>query len=444
MSTVSLPASPTMGTTEHYALPFRFWMTVFVIGAAFFLTEHDTTISKADAYTSTADQMEQAAQGGNNTRRVAFLTIAAIGFCGFCYSNRQFSLPANLLGLAAMTFIAWCAASSLWSDDMGMTIRRTVLLLCFVVGAIGVSKQLTGRQIVWLAILIPLLSLGIGILAELRHGTFRPWAGDYRFSGSMHPNTQGLYLTSLCLGSFSLARATPIHRLFLYGCFALGLIFLILTKSRTSVAGMMISLAPLWLLKSSIRSKVLLTLGATWCIATAAFVLLVIEDNPENDVSQLALLGRQEQASSLTGRLPIWEQLMPRLEERPLTGYGYDSFWTPETIEDVSSELHWGIREAHNAYIDTALGTGLIGLGLILATILLGMLAAAKFYLRTSQPIYGFLFGLLLFGLINGFTESGMTMPMFVPFIAATGMSYLACVRPDSTTVQRSGELSHA
>ena len=39
---------------------------------------------------------------------------------------------------------------------------------------------------------------------------------------------------------------------------------------------------------------------------------------------------------SLTGRMPIWTELMRYVDRRPLTGYGYESFWTAENIEDLS------------------------------------------------------------------------------------------------------------
>jgi O-antigen ligase len=144
------------------------------------------------------------------------------------------------------------------------------------------------------------------------------------------------------------------------------------------------------------------------------------------NASNAALMGREEQAESLTGRLPIWEALSPYIHQGYLLGYGYDSFWVPSRVSQISSELHWGIREAHSAYLDTILSVGLVGGSVLLLAIFVSLYKTATLYLRTNDSSYGFLFGLYVFGLINAFTESGMMMPMFVPFIGLAGMAHLA------------------
>jgi O-antigen ligase len=95
-------------------------------------------------------------------------------------------------------------------------------------------------------------------------------------------------------------------------------------------------------------------------------------------------------------------------------------------VNAVSSELHWGIREAHSAYIDTVLSVGLIGAASWLVVVLWTLARALHSYYRTHHEGHAFLFGLILFGLINAFTESGMIMPMFVPFVALSGIMHHA------------------
>jgi O-antigen ligase len=214
--------------------------------------------------------------------------------------------------------------------------------------------------------------------------------------------------------------------------FLAGFMFLILTKSRTSCAGLLVSLCPLWALRSSRGKLALGLMGTAWVASSCLLLLLFMDVDVAGNASNAALMGREEQAESLTGRLPIWEAILPYVQQGYVLGYGYDSFWVPGRVSQISSELHWGIREAHSAYIDTILSVGLIGGGVFLLAILISLLKSATHYLRTNDSSYGFLFGLYVFGLINAFTESGMMMPMFVPFIGLAGMVHLACFDRES------------
>ncbi len=394
----------------------------------FFLCEQSLTVSKSEAYTSTADQMEQQASGGNMIRRAAFGGLGLLGlYLTFQVPRGEWKASRGLcagLGL----YLSWCLLSIVWSESSMMTLRRVAVLLCYALGAIGVAKSLTLSEILKIVIVVSGTTLAIGFACEVLLGTFRPWASDYRFAGTLHPNTQGLYLTTLCLSAFCLLKQGE-NRKWLLPILGIGLLFLMLTKSRTSCAGMIFSLCTLWALQSSRGTRVRSFIGCAWLISLGLMILLMGQVDVWGRLSNAALMGREEQAESLTGRLPIWETLSPYAHRQPLFGYGYESFWVPSRINEVSSQLHWGIREAHSAYLDTILSVGILGGVLLFFVILLSLKHSAKRFSQTKDYGYAFIFGLLLFGLINAFTESGMIMPMFVPFIALVGIVHLACFR---------------
>lgn len=131
----------------------------------------------------------------------------------------------------------------------------------------------------------------------------------------------------------------------------------------------------------------------------------------------------------LTGRIPIWTELLPFARQRLLTGYGYDSFWTPDRIDIVSGDVQWGLREAHSAYLDATLSVGLVGMLTLVGIVLAGLFRSAQRYLKTGDVNYCFLFGLLTLGLIDSVTESGMLMTGFMPFVALCGLGRLALCR---------------
>ena len=405
-----------------------FWLTAVIVFAGFFVTDHEFTVSQADAFTSSADEMEAQAAGGSMKRRVAFLAIAGLGFLGFLLPPRQ-SLgrltPTTGLMLA---FVAWCLLSVMWSDMPSMTLRRWMVLCCLAVGAVGIARQLSPRELLNLAWILPAAGLAIGLFAELSLGTFRPWSGGYRFSGTLHPNTQGLSLAAMCLASFCLARESGWNKQgFLVLC-GVGLLFVILTKSRTSFAGLILAVTLILTLRTASTLKWSIGLAGMWWVTAASVTVMIFNIDVEKELTELALMGRQEQAASLTGRLPIWTVLSESVAQRPLTGYGYDSFWTPDRIEAVSTELQWGLKEAHNAYLETVLAVGLIGALLLLVLVLNTLRRSHVQYLRTGHPLFGFLFAMLLFALVNACTESGMVMPMLVPFLLACGFVQLSAV----------------
>ena len=106
-----------------------------------------------------------------------------------------------------------------------------------VLAALGFARQFRPRNIAFMALAISTAYLAVGLGTELALGTFRPWQTGYRFAGTVHPNTQGGNLTVLCAASFCLARCSMPTKPWLWVLFAVGLVFLLLTKSRTSCAG---------------------------------------------------------------------------------------------------------------------------------------------------------------------------------------------------------------
>ena len=182
-----------------------FWLAIAVVGLGFFLTEQNLNRSLQEEFTFSAETLEQAVAGGNSLRRMAFSAIAMLGVL-FLLRNAGPRLSArDPLALLVLAVLAICLASLLWSSDPALTVRRLVVLgFCFL-GALGIARQLSARQLCAAVLIVPTAYVAIGILAELKLGTFRPWAAGYRFSGTVHPNTQAGYCGLLCLAAVAMA-----------------------------------------------------------------------------------------------------------------------------------------------------------------------------------------------------------------------------------------------
>jgi O-antigen ligase len=70
-----------------------------------------------------------------------------------------------------------------------------------------------------------------------------------------------------------------------------------------------------------------------------------------------------------TGRDVIWSFALDHVAQRPLFGFGFESFWgMPNLVADWNYLESWGYRasDAHNSYLNVAVTTGLTGLALSL------------------------------------------------------------------------------
>jgi O-antigen ligase len=402
-------------------------LAIAVLGVAFFLTEHSLSRSNVEGFSLTTEQLADAVEDGSLRRQLGFSLVAALGLLLLWRHNgaQRQRLRDPLVGLLAL-YVIWCALSVAWSVDAALTVKRVAVLGFCCLGVLGLTRQLAPRQLCLLAMVLLAGYAILGVAAELALGTFRPWAEEYRFGGTVHPNTQGVYCAVLCLAATALAGRSKRETSLAIGLFVIGAILLVLTRSRTACAGLAVTLAVLALMKVSARTRLLAAVAGAWAVCTLALAGSFCRANTEGKLAEVILLGRAEHLTSLNGRIPLWTELLAYIGKRPLVGHGYGSFWTGAHIADVSEISQWTSHVAHSLYFDAVLGIGIIGLVLLLLAGVLGGCRLAKRYLATGDGGYGFLFGLLVFGAVSGLLESGFLQPTLVPLVAACGLAHVA------------------
>ena len=305
-----------------------------------------------------------------------------------------------------------------------MVFRRLFADGCLVTAALAAAKWASPRRLVWIALLCTGGFLLVGLAAELSLGVFRPGDAEYRFSGTMHPNDQGMHRAVMCLAALYLSRWAGRGRLVLLAVAAVGFGFLLLTKSRTSLGALLVAMAALQLVAASRRARVGWVLGA---IFLASWGLLLSDGRMADSVTETLLLGREDsEAATFTGRVPLWEELWRYAEERPLWGYGYNGYWTPAHIAAVSRSQGWPIAIGHSAYLDLLLGIGAAGLALGLPIAVLAIARAAWREQQRPGQGYGFVLAVLVLCLCDGVLESNVLLPRFVPLVAMAGIAMLA------------------
>src|SRR5690606_23459802 len=122
--------------------------------------------------------------------------------------------------------------------------KRLLVLVMMLVGAAGLARQFTLDALMRVVAICTALHLALGVGTELWLGTFAPLRTGYRFAGTLHPNQQGINCALLALSAVYLGRVgrTRAGRLTASAALTLAMGFLLLTRSRTSLAAAGIAL----------------------------------------------------------------------------------------------------------------------------------------------------------------------------------------------------------
>jgi exopolysaccharide production protein ExoQ len=235
---------------------------------------------------------------------------------------------------------------------------------------------------------------------------FRPWRSDYRFAGTCHPNDQAVQCALLALaaaGAVWMKQDRPwMRRLLIAG----GLAGLALSKSRTTLLALIVAAALAAVLSAKgMQRWLVMSFGvAALCLGGIAANFVSVSDIDQS--INVASMGRRENVSSLTGRLPLWNELWKSAEKHPLVGHGYGGFWGEKNVLKYSDIFAWHIPHAHNGYLDLMLAVGVIGAVLYVAWVVATAVAATVRFETLGRMGDLFVVCLLAFSLIHAVTES--------------------------------------
>lgn len=385
-------------------------LSAFAFGL-FYIAEHNFLIIQTEAFVTDIEEQETWSAGGSAKRRLAFLGCAGIGMMSLLLGRGQtfrLNLPVALIAI----YLLWAGASYVWSIDRGATSRRYILMLCCAIGCFGFCRFAKVKDVVLATVIVTFAYLLLGVGTELVFGKFRPHTGAHRFAGTLHPNIQAANLAMGCIASFTMTRVMPKAKTLFYGVFGVMFLFLLMTKCRSATATVPVAMGVIWIASQPTGRIIVGLASGFWLVSVTVLTCMVTDFNPITEYSDALLLGRAEETgSSLTGRLPLWEDLSLYIAFRPVQGYGFGAFWTPRHINDIAVSQEWVISEAHSSYVDAALQLGVVG-GIVMAFAAIStFFYSAIIFRKTLRPEYLFLVGGVFFTLVRGFTESGMSGP---------------------------------
>lgn len=293
--------------------------------------------------------------------------------------------------------------STLWSENLGVTFRRSVALTLTTLLGIYFPTRYSLEELVrklFYVFFITMLINMVWVFALPVYGLVG--SGDY-VGITTNRNSLGAQMVLACL-VMVLAMTWRTLRvpavIGLGGCF-----FLVLgTNSKTSLVSTIL-LMGMMLVFSSFRAKKTL-FGAVMVseVTAAVFGLLVATANLSFITD---LLGRD---ITLTGRTLLWEELLVPIGERPWLGYGWQAFWGGwnSPAHEIWISNSWFPPTAHNAPLEILVNIGIVGL-VLWAVMLARGLWRSIHYLRDRSGMVGlFPIAMFSYAVLYSVTEAGL------------------------------------
>lgn len=407
---------------------FGFILAVFFVGDNFdFLYKLRQVSDERNATASVATS-----GGGGSLRPLMFALLALFG--AVCWMVRPAGLRASVHGwLPALTFIfiVYVSLSVLWAEDQPIVLRRVVTFIFFCIAALGMAFRFSNRDLMMCCFVVCGAIGVMSLAAEIATGTFTPWESEYRLYGITHTNSLGAMMAIFVLAALALRRDSERHRNWYMLAAAIGFGFVLMTKSRTAMVGLVAALW-IWVMLGARDRKRLVIVSLFGLALVVPAVIFLVGEQIGAGIRTAVLLGREGNSpETFTGRIPLWEFLISRyLDERPFFGYGFQGFWTPEHILRTSDSQGWLIMHAHSGYLNVVLELGYVGLALFSAILLLGTVRSYVYFRATRDPGWLFMTALLTWAIVASFFDSHLLSTSLRNFLCMVALAKLALFDP--------------
>lgn len=345
--------------------------------------------------------------GGDALRQIAFLGTAGLVAIGAFQRLGWGMLRA--LPVSMVLLLLWCLASALWTPESAVAFRRAGLQVVIVVSVLLSVETIGPKRAfdIWrilLGIVLAVNFLSIPLIEAARHG-----AGEV--DTALAGNWRGLYGHKNIAGAVSAITAI----LFLFTktgsrnwigiLVALAaIVFLVMTRSKSSMGLLAVALLAGWLYHLSWRdglSRAILVVSASTFVLALGTVIFF---DP-------GILTRTlTDPTQFTGRAAIWTAELAYIRDHPLLGAGFGTFADSGGLSPlhgyISSNWVGTVSHGHNGYLQILVTIG--GIGFVLAMTALVIRPMQRFWslnfeAGTFKPM---LFAIFTFMVLHNFMES--------------------------------------
>jgi exopolysaccharide production protein ExoQ len=337
-------------------------------------------------------------------KKLGFVGLGLVGlYCFLTAPGGWYFGSLSVLG-AASAFLSWLAASTFWSTDPTQTQRELIRIGVYLFLAVSLVRRFQSRDVVKTIIACMLISVGAVYLGEIAVGSFRPWDSDFRMHGSIHSSSLAHHSLVIALCAAALAIDSP-KKFLLWLLVAFALFTIIFSKTRGGLAATIVGLFVIQSLQRSLKTN-LFFIAALVFVGSAAVLLTEIGGSEvRSRFGSTLALGRSEEVSTLTGRLPLWRVVWEDSKETRIFGAGYGAFWSTNRTFSLAGTLDWFPRHSHNAYLETIVDLGCVGLTLLLGIVVVSLIVSYRMFKKTRNVAYAFVVAFVAAGIIDGFVE---------------------------------------
>ena len=389
----------------------------------------------AQHFPEKAATAEAFASEGSASRQVAVPVIGLIG--AFLY----WRLPhrgrmTGYLKPFLIAYVSWAFLSIAWSVDPRLTLKRLVVFGIDAFFAYVLARTFSVLEMSLLGVTATTVVAALGFYCDFfMLKVFAPGDPEYRFEGVTEANYQAMSLVACLLCSLTLLDRKPKWAKWLIPMMTVDLALLYLTRSRVStiicLLLMSIMIARLARRHMQPHTRAMLAVGALMVVLPA---LVYFVGRKGMDAAQTAfMMGRNDtqNTSNLSNRGPLWQELSESVRERPLQGFGYAAFWTPDRVFLISGHQGWAVPHAHESYLDQTLALGVVGGLLYIICMWGGALIAWGRYRRTRSGPDLLAAALITWIVLEGFAESAPLDP-YLPSMLAYACLVKMCMAEGS------------
>jgi len=298
-----------------------------------------------------------------------------------------------------LCLVAVGVCSVFWSESPPDTAEQVRALVRSTLFGIYLATRYTLRQQIHLLSWVG----GISIVSCLIAGFAAPSYGTHIVNDLV--SWRGIYAHKQHMGRFmgfvaSIFLMNVLDKRSNRWIALVGIFFsLILVRLSTSKTGLIVflfslSILPLYKIAKQKKYRAFFLIIALLILSTLATLILV---NLETIV--VDFLGKDIE---FNGRTPLWTLIIDKGLERPLTGYGYNAFWTTDACYYVIKNTwlryeEWDPKkpfQAHNGFVDLFVQLGFVGLLLFTFDFfkVLYKVVNILFITRTIESFWMFLF----------------------------------------------------
>lgn len=367
-------------------------------------------------------------EGQSQNKIVYFLQVAFPFFClaiALLYRGSDICLPAG-----TMIYPIFCLASTIWSVNPYDTFKEASLLLLYILAIaaicqildIGVFCRIIVRVLAFLilssvvmAVVLP--QYGTHQLDDaLRDAHAGLWRGVFG-----HKNQLGAAASTSVFIFLFFRRLISASVGFQVMCIVAAIACLIFAQSVGSWVALGMLVVYYFLLRTAPVSRNLLLL-IVFGVSALAFTVFSFYS-----ADLVVIVGRD---ATFTGRADIWRIVLEAVWQKPLLGFGYYAGTADFMRPLLQGQLFSAAVDPHNGYLDVTLGTGTVGLILLLcciASVIVtgidrGKTSAGRerdlFWLLLAFPILSLLFSFFETAGISGVHD----LPDVLTFLSLTAI----------------------